>query len=295
MSINHVCGNYYQFEKNLAVSFIVMQFKNQLPAWGFMWSLCFAIFLFCKILSLLKMLRSGVVMDVGRKLAYILLWPGMDAMAFATNIVTPHKINPKELVLALLKMMFGLVCFFVIARLIPLSLDLLRGWIGMLGLIFTLHFGVFHLLALFWQGRGVGVKPLFRSPASATSLGEFWGGRWNDAFRQLSHDFIYLPMRPYFGRLPTLMLVFLISGLIHEAVISLPAGGGYGLPTMYFLVQGVGMMLERSRQGVRLGLGTGKRGWLFVVMCTATPAFWLFHPVFVRQVILPFMSVAHAF
>lgn len=272
----------------------ICQFRFQLPAWGLMWLLCFAIFFFCKILSLLKASRVGIVMSVGHKLAYILFWPGMDATAFAMRVAAPKKIGSKELFFALVKMMFGLICFFVIARLIPPSYDLLRGWIGMVGLIFMLHFGGFHFLALFWQGRGVAVKPLFRSPAYATSLGDFWGGRWNDAFRQLSHDFIYAPLRPSFGREASLMFVFFVSGLVHEMVISLPAGGGYGLPTFYFIVQGAGMMLERSPLGTKIGLGAGKMGWLFMVVCTAAPAFWLFPPVFVRHVILPFMHAAYA-
>src|SRR5208337_3836847 len=89
-------------------------------------------------------------------------------------------------------------------------------------------------------------------------------------------------------------LVFVVSGVIHDAVISLPAGAGYGLPTMYFMIQGAGVMVERSSVGKRLGLRQGARGWIFMAAFTAGPAFWLFHPPFIRRVILPFMQAIHA-
>jgi hypothetical protein len=86
----------------------------------------------------------------------------------------------------------------------------------------------------------------------------------------------------------------MVSGLIHDLVISLPARGGYGLPTLYFLLQGAGVTVEHSRLGKKLGLGKGARGWCFMMMSLVLPVFELFHPWFVLRVILPFMQAVHA-
>src|SRR4030095_15802386 len=82
---------------------------------------------------------------------------------------------------------------------------------------------------------------------------------------------------------------FLFSGIIHDLVISFPAGGGYGWPTFFFGAQAVGMFIERSRPGRAIGLGRGWRGHLFTLLIVASPAYGLFHPPFVRNIMVPFM------
>jgi alginate O-acetyltransferase complex protein AlgI len=91
-----------------------------------------------------------------------------------------------------------------------------------------------------------------------------------------------------------LLLGFLVSGLVHDLVISWPAGGGYGGPTVFFLISGCGMVLERSRLGRRLGLRRGWPGWLFTVLLLVAPAPWLFHAAFIDEVVLPFMVALRA-
>jgi hypothetical protein len=105
---------------------------------------------------------------------------------------------------------------------------------------------------------------------------------------------IFQPLYRNVGPGPAGFFVFVVSGLIHDLVISLPARGGYGLPTLYFLLQGAGVTVERSQFGKRLGLGQGVRGWCFMVVFLTVPVFGLFHPWFVLRVILPFMRAIHA-
>jgi alginate O-acetyltransferase complex protein AlgI len=164
----------------------------------------------------------------------------------------------------------------------------------MLGLILLLHFGIFQIVALLWQSVGVNAKAIMSAPLRSASLGEFWGKRWNLGFRQLAQELIFRPLHRTLGAGAAGFLVFVASGLIHDFVISLPARGGYGLPTLYFLLQGAGVTVERSRFGKRLGLRHGMRGWCFMAVFLTVPIFWLFHPWFVLRVILPFLRAIHA-
>jgi len=86
------------------------------------------------------------------------------------------------------------------------------------------------------------------------------------------------------------MVVFLFSGLLHDLVISIPARGGYGWPTLYFLLQGLALLFERGSIGRPLGLGSGWRGRIFALTIAGAPAFWLFHPAFIRNVIIPMLN-----
>ena len=127
------------------------------------------------------------------------------------------------------------------------------------------------------------------APLRAASLSEFWGRRWNGAFNQLVVDVLFRPLARTIGSIRATLAVFLFSGLLHELVISLPARAGYGLAMAYFLLQGCGVVVQR---GFAPSRGVG--GWLFTMLIAAGPAFWLFHPPFVRHVILPFMQAIDA-
>ncbi|HKW15869.1 MAG TPA: MBOAT family protein, partial [Terriglobales bacterium] len=238
--------------------------------------------------------RSRVEPPAWRSVAYLLAWPGMDADAFLDTTKRVPPPAPSAWLWATLEAIFGANLLWVVARSIPQVQPLLRGWTGMVGLILLLHFGTFQIVALLWQSLGVKTEPIMSEPLRSTSLGEFWGKRWNLGFRQLAHELIFRPLYRRLGAGTAGFFAFVVSGLVHDLVISLPARGGYGLPTLYFLLQGTGVMIERSRLGKRFGLGQGVRGWCFMAVFLTVPVFGLFHPWFVLRVILPFMRAIHA-
>ena len=272
---------------------IPVVFRHSLPAWLFMWTLAFAIFAGLKWQTWWQA-REAMPHAAWRSFAYLAAWPGMDAETFMDGEQRPPRPQLDEWIWAVSKTILGVALIWGVARSMPASWPLARGWIGLLGLVLLLHFGSFHLIALFWQAQGVDAQPIMAKPILSRTLSEFWGKRWNLGFRQLAYDLVFRPLHKRMGVAGASLLVFLLSGLIHDLVISLPARGGYGLPTAYFVVQGLGVTLERSAAGRRMGLQRGLSAWVFMLIIAAGPAFWLFHPAFVMRVILPFMQAVRA-
>jgi hypothetical protein len=267
--------------------------RSILPPWGFMWVLAFSLYLALKWVTWWRA-RTHVQHAAWRSFVYLVAWPGMDAGSVLNGSDRLPPPSGRNWIRAFSNTTLGVVLLWVVARAVPIGLPLLRGWIGMLGLILMLHFGAFEILSLCWQSLGVDAQPIMSSPLRATSLSQFWGRRWNLGFRQLAHDLIFRPTQRILGVGLASFLVFVASGLIHDLVISAPARAGYGLPTGYFVLQGIGVAIERSAVGKQLALRHGPRGWMFMAVFTAAPAFWLFHPSFVRSVMLPFMQAIRA-
>jgi hypothetical protein len=272
----------------------VLRLAPSMPRWAFMWAMACALYAGCKWLTYREARARGAASDRLRALGYLLAWPGMDAKTFLSDTTLAGRPPVSEWMAAAFTTLLGATLIGLAApATLPVN-PLLAGWLAMAGLILVLHFGTFHLLSLAWRGAGVNAMPVMQNPLRSRSLAEFWGRRWNTAFHELATRFAFRPLHLTAGRTGATLLVFLISGLIHELVISVPARGGYGLPTGYFVLQGLGVATERTRLGRCIGLGRGRRGWLFTLVIAAGPAFWLFPPPFVRTVIVPMLAIIGA-
>jgi Membrane bound O-acyl transferase family len=261
------------------------------PRWALMWGLAFTIYCGCKWLTWQRTPVAGV--PAWRHLAYLVAWPGLDAAAFLQER-PEHAPARHEWMRGWTNLAIGLILFFAIARLAVRSHAYTAGWIGMTGVAMILHFGLFQLLSCGWRRAGIQARPLMNSPVVSQSLSEFWGKRWNTAFRDLTHRFLFRPLTRRVGVRAGLAGGFVFSGLVHDLVISWPAGGGYGGPTLFFAIQGAGMLIERSGFGRAAGLGRGARGWSFVALALLLPAPLLFHPRFVDAIVIPFMRAMGA-
>lgn len=199
-----------------------------------MWLAAGTLFLLGKAV-VLRQAKTGTLSD---RFAFTLFWPGMDYRAFVRAPREALRLLPRGLV----NMLAGGVLTWVVARQAPNSFA--ATWVCMVGFIWALHGGVFTLLAAFWRDRGRDATPLMRAPLLAASVTEFWGKRWNHGFRDLVHEGLFKPVARKLGPQAAMVTVFIVSGLIHELVVTVPAGGGYGGPTLYFALQALGVWLE---------------------------------------------------
>lgn len=257
------------------------------PAWVRMWVVALMLYAAFKHLSYDAALSEGLRISKIARFFYLFCWPGMSPREFARRPATRCSREwMREGMAAVGKTLIGVGCVWWGVPLIPSDAWWVRGWIGMVGMVLILHFGIFHILALALQALGFNAHPVMRSPLLAQSLADFWGNRWNTAFRTLANRFGFRPLTPRIGAHAALVVVFFVSGLIHELVISIPAGGGYGLPTAYFTLQAAGLLLERRawfRTHPRV-----KRFLMWVVLIA--PVGGLFPPIFIQNIILPMLD-----
>jgi alginate O-acetyltransferase complex protein AlgI len=261
-----------------------------LPPWASMWLLAATLFFACKWATWWPYRN---VVSARRSAAFLMLHPGMDATSFlfGPNVAPPPAV---EWMLTGAKTAAGVALLWLLPRAVPPFHPLMASWLGMIGLALCLHFGVLHATTLLWRANGIDAELLMRRPARSRSLADFWGRRWNTGFRHLTHEFVFRPLTPRIGATSATAVTFLASGVIHDLVISLPARGGFGLPTLYFLIQFVGLLIERTRP-LR---GAFSRhpiiGRVYTAVFTIAPLPMLFHPPFIHRVFLPFLRAVGA-
>ncbi|MDA0767237.1 MAG: MBOAT family protein [Verrucomicrobia bacterium] len=146
------------------------------------------------------------------------------------------------------------------------------------------HYGALRVLTAFWRGTGIPVRVLFRNPLRTTGLADFWAKRWNLGYSEMMARVVKRPLEGLAPRVVAEWAVFLGSGLLHEVAITLPVGAGYGGPTVYFLLHGLALRLER-------------RGWplwvrrVWVALWVIGPLGLLFPNEFFEEVILRCLHV----
>lgn len=234
--------------------------------------------------------RSGMPrLAFGNWLAFAALWFGMQPKQFLARRWRPLPGSLALLWRGLLWITAG-TCTLLLARYLYRQGTSLRiaGLVFVAGFAMTLHFGIIPLLAAGFRSLGYNAGPQFHAPWRSSSLGDFWGRRWNVAFSVMTTLVLYRPMRHATGRNSALFLGFLGSGLFHEVACSMPVRAGYGLPTLYFAIHGVGVLLERwlHERGRRLTGGAAAvwvHGWVLL------PIPLLFHMPFLRGLVLPLL------
>lgn len=277
----------------LYLAFAPSELRDAFPAGVWAWGLVFAFFGAMKWLTWRRAPTSSASSRL--QLGYLFAWPGLDAPTFFTSDAARREpVDPRAGVQALGKMLLGAALFWGVARFVPDDLPIVRGWVGLAALAIGVLGGLFHFLSWLWRAGGVDAQPIMNRPLRARNLADFWGRRWNLAFHDFAAQFLQLPLAKRFGRPTAIVGVFLFSGLLHDAVLSLPAEAGYGRPTAYFLFQLVGLAVEQSRLVARFVRRRPLAGRLLAAVFLLVPAGLLFHRPFIERVWLPFMAAAGA-
>ncbi|MDF1752749.1 MAG: MBOAT family protein [Verrucomicrobiales bacterium] len=250
-------------------------FVMKLAPWVHMWVIAFAMWFGFKVMSYRN---AGGFAEVD---LYFFFWPGMDTTGFAYDNrglgKTIGLLTPTLFVLIGTGLLFAIPAFVH-----PIA----KGWTGVIAMICLLHFGSFVWIAAFWNRLGFSAEPIMRKPWLSRGLGDFWGNRWNRAFSDWARDFLFRPLTARFGTTAGTVTGFLASGIAHELVISLPARGGFGLPILYFLIQGIGLLIEKKARLRRRKLA---RIWMWLVVIIPAPL--LFHSTFIEKVFNPMTNL----
>jgi alginate O-acetyltransferase complex protein AlgI len=225
----------------------------------------------------------------GRFTAY-LFWPGMQPGHFLPER-TPADSRPAPTVSGMLiNALTAVLLLWILPALMPADWPRwLRILSGTVGNFFLIPFALFDAWALLYRACGVGVEKLWHCPIAATSLSDFWGQRWNRLFSGMLREVLFLPLTRRFGGTVALFAVFVYSGLMHEG-FSVAALSGYGLPMLYFLIQGLALWLEGRRPFRRLLQRRRWLGRLWTAAVVLGPVLLLFHAGCREQVIAPALA-----
>lgn len=251
--------------------FTMRVFANEITAIGFLYAAI-------KLTAYAKADRR----PAGRALAAYLAWPGVDPAPF----LSPGRTRARSPVArGALVMAAGLAAGVLLTLAAPhLSRDAV-GWLGIAVLLTTVHLGFSDVLGG-WLGRRYPVRRLFADPLASRSLREFWSLRWNTAYVEMNRVVFGPLARRWCGRHANQAL-FALSGLLHEAAISLPVLGGFGGPTAYFLLHAAAVRLEP-----RIGLARWPRPlarlwtWCWILL----PLPLLFHAPFREALVVPLFT-----
>ena len=219
---------------------------------------------------------SGTSLAPAQWLAFA-AWPGMRPAIFA-RLGHPPSARALEILGGGVRNLIAGLLLLAISRELR-AVPIVATLLAFPALSLILHFGLFDIAAAFWRWRGVPAEKLFRAPLASRTLAEFWSRRWNLAFSEMISLTVDRPLRPRLGRDGARLAAFLASGILHEIAISLPVHAGYGLPTLYFALQGLFVATEKRPSRVR------------TIACLVLPLPLLFHPPFVRGVIWPLIAM----
>jgi len=229
--------------------------------------------------------------------AFAIGWAGMRAQPFETLGQPALPEAWPKIKYGISRVLAGFVLILLAHQLAKLSINtyllyLLITAVLLLAFSLILHFGLLSISAGMWRLSGVPTYYLFKTPAKSKTLNEFWSKRWNLAFSEMTSVAIFRPLKSKIGAAAALMIAFVFSGLLHELALSVPVNSGYGFPLLYFIIQGIMVIIERTLINYKAGFLQNRvftRIWVFFWIVVPMPL--LFHAQFISRVIWPLAGI----
>jgi hypothetical protein len=223
-----------------------------------------------------------------RLLAYC-IWPGMQPRQFLAGQKPDPDAPAPTVAGCLLNALAGGVLLWLVPRFLPASTPFaIRFWIALVGFSFLSLFARPDLAALIFRALGFPVEKLWDCPVAATTLGEFWGRRWNRIVSGMAREVLFFPLARRVGARIALFAVFLYSGVYHE-IASFIAQSGYGGPTLYFLLQYLGVAIENVRPVRRALLRSPWLGRAWTLAVVVAPLGLLVQPGLIDDFLVPIL------
>lgn len=211
-----------------------------------------------------------------RYAVFSLLWFGMDPASFRHR--KPGLAWREDVATGLVLVVIGTVGSWVVWR-----MEWRQVIVMFLPMSLGFHFGGLRVLKGFMRFAGFPVRTLFPNALKCHGVSDFWSRRWNVGYSQMMQRLVGRPVAECVGANAAIMAVFIASGLLHEVAITLPVRSGYGLPTLYFTMHGLLVLVENA---------SGRRvGRIATLILVAAPLGILFPTAFQDEVIVRFLDV----
>jgi len=291
---------------------LVLRFKGQgtrLISWLWVWASFFIVlFVFdteppgLRMLAIIAMLLTSMkvmmhaehtaagkaLLGIQEWMIFATLWLGMNPQKFAQKAKHPLSKVAVYLKYGARNVVIGIV-LLLLAQLYYYRTDeeIVTTVLSLAGIGMIVHLGMIQLTVGMWRQAGYKATPLFRNPLGSDTLGEFWGRRWNLGFMEMMTLAVVRPMHAGFGANAATFSCFLLSGIFHDMAISVPARAGYGLPTAYFALQGILVLLEQHLAVLKQLLNNRVFARLWTLFWVLVPMPILFHPAFIQEIVWP--------
>lgn len=218
------------------------------------------------------------------------VWPGVrpDLFEGAEEYAAPEA---RTFVVGYVSVMVGVVLAFASVLALPVVGMDVSTWLLLFAALAVVHSGLGRILPFSLRWLGYPVPPLFVDPLRSDSVGDFWSTRWNRPFVGMNRLYVTGPLSSRIGIARAAFVAFVVSGLLHELAISYTAGGGWGAPFLYFVLQAVAYTAEQTWFPDD-GNAVIRRLWTYAVVFG--PLALLFHAPFRTTFVVPVVEAGRA-